>query len=490
MTAGNAAKRVLDESLPPWKTDPSWPRARHERAIRFITEYLTPPKGHGFGEPFTLAPFQRTFLRKALADGIDAAILTTPRGNGKSTFGAALALWALFDDDATGAPQVPIVATKIKQAERSVYGVAADMVKKAEQLRNRCIAYTAIGDKRIFVPYNGGEMFPIANDIDGLQGLDFSLAIFDEIGFQPLESWDALRQASGKRPRSLMVGVGTRGIDKENALHHLLKVTREGEKIPGFYPQEHAAPLGKPVTDRNTWRQANPAIRAHFLRMSALENDLKLTTEGQFRIFRLNQEWEGVESWLGTDGRKTWDALASPHEFVPGAATWLGVDVGLVSDSTAVVAVQYRDDGRLHAKCRTWIPGPDRAVDVTDVMQHIREMAATYAVQAVSFDPRLFQVAAQQLLDQGIEMVEIPQSVERMTPIIRTLHELIKNGGLSHDADPVLSTHVLNAVPRYNDRGFTLQKAKARGRIDGCIALALAVDRAVNASTSVEFIAF
>jgi hypothetical protein len=40
--------------------------------------------------------------------------------------------------------------------------------------------------------------------------------------------------------------------------------------------------------------------------------------------------------------------------------------------------------------------------------------------------------------------------------------------------------HVLNAVPRYNERGFTLQKSKSRGRIDGAIALALACDRAIH----------
>jgi hypothetical protein len=33
-------------------------------------------------------------------------------------------------------------------------------------------------------------------------------------------------------------------------------------------------------------------------------------------------------------------------------------------------------------------------------------------------------------------------------------------------------------VPRFNDRGFTLAKGKSRGRIDACIALALAVERA------------
>jgi phage terminase large subunit-like protein len=489
VSGGNAAKRVLNDQPGPWKGS-DWPKGRYERAVKFIETYCRPPKGRGHGETLKLASFQKKFLKAILANGVDASVLTTPRGNGKSTFGGAVAVWALFDDDETGAPQVPIVATTITQAIRSCYGVAVSMIKADKELLSRVLIYTGIGTNRVTVPFNGGELFPISNDPDGLQGLDYSFALFDEIGFQPLESWDSLRLASGKRDRSLIVGVGTRGLDRENALHHLLKVYHEGTKLPGFVLHEHSAPLGKPVTDKASWRAANPAIRSGFLRQSALETDLGLTPEGHFRIFRLNQEWEGVDSWLGSDGRKHWDALRSPYEFADGASTWIGVDVGLKRDSTAVVALQRRPDGHLHAKCRLWLPTNDEPVDVTDVMQHIRNLAAQYHVEAVSFDPRFFDVPAKMLHDEGLAMVEIPQSVERMTPACGNLLEIIKRAELRHDGDYAFATQVLNAVPRFNERGFTLQKSKSRGRIDACIALALAVERAAQPAAAVEFIAF
>ena len=75
-------------------------------------------------------------------------------------------------------------------------------------------------------------------------------------------------------------------------------------------------------------------------------------------------------------------------------------------------------------------------------------------------------------------MVEIPQSIERMTVAIGGLYEAIMAGKLSHDADELFATHILNAVPRFNDRGFTLTKSRSRGHIDAAIALALAVERA------------
>jgi phage terminase large subunit-like protein len=473
-------KRLADTSLPPWKTEARWKRirTRHGRAIRFIESYCRSPKGKGHGQLIRLAPFQKSWLEEALGDGIDVSLLITPRGNGKSTFGGALAAWAAYDDDETGAPQVPITATTIGQAVRSCYGVALAMIRAEPELVRRSLIYTGISTPRVYVPYNGAEVFPLSNDPDGLQGLDYSLAIIDEIGFQPLVSWDSLRLASGKRDRSLAVGLGTPGLDRDNALYHLRKLVHEGAILPGLRFREYAAPDGCALDDRRAWRIANPAM-GRFLRQSALVTDLAMTPEGHFRAFRLGQWVDGTDSWLGPSGRAVWDGLLDPLPLVHDRPAWLGIDVGIKRDSTAVVIVQGRDDGRFHATCRVWIPTAEEPVDVTDVMAYIRDMADRLPVRAVSFDPRFFDVPAKMLADEGLPMVEVPQSVELMTRAIGNLYERIKSGQISHNGDEVFATHILNAVPRFNERGFTLQKSKSRGRIDAAIALALALERAL-----------
>jgi phage terminase large subunit-like protein len=181
-----------------------------------------------------------------------------------------------------------------------------------------------------------------------------------------------------------------------------------------------------------------------------------------------------------------WDALYEPQEPLLEAPAWIGVDVGLKRDSTAVVMVQRRPDGKLHAWCRLWIPLKDEPVDVTDVMGHLRELAVKYRVEAISYDPRFFDVPAKMLADEGLNLIEVPQSVERMTAVCGSLLEIIKRGELRHNGDEAFSTHVLNAVARINERGFTLQKSKSRGRIDAVIALGLAVDRALHPTTEQE----
>ena len=54
---------------------------------------------------------------------------------------------------------------------------------------------------------------------------------------------------------------------------------------------------------------------------------------------------------------------------------------------------------------------------MTDVMEHLRELCRAYEVEAISFDPRFFDVPAKMLADEGLPLIEIPQSVERMTSV-------------------------------------------------------------------------
>lgn len=427
-----------------------------------------------------LGQFQKDWLHRVLAEQVTAAVISLPRGNGKSTFLASLALWALFDSDPdSGAPQIPIVATTVLQAIRSVYGVAISMVNAEPELSMRSIQYSAIGARKVTVPSNDGEMFPVSSDVSTLQGLDPSLAVCDEIGFQSQESWDSLLLASGKRPNSLVVGIGTPGLDRDNALWHLRKLTFEQKAMDGFIYTEYAAEHGTKVDDIQQWKLANPALNEGFMSLKAMTTAYELSPESHFRIFRLGQWVQGTDNWLGSDGRALWDLLLdTQYHLIKGAGTFVGLDVGIKRDSTAVVCVQVREDGRLHAVSKIWLPKKDEPVDIEQVMEYIRQLSNEYKIAAVSFDPRFFDVPAKMLYDEGIPMVEIPQSVERMTPIIGNLYELILNKGLTHEQDELFETQILNAVTKLNERGFTLQKSKSRGRIDAAIALALAVDRA------------
>ncbi len=452
----------------------AWRGSYHGKTIRFLETYCPIPKGHGYGKPLKLATWQKEQIEAIYAKDVDAAVLSFPRGNGKSTLEAGLAVAAGFMGNGTGAPSVPIIATTVGQAIRSVYMTAAAMVAKSPELKRRSASYSGMGHTRILIHPNGGEIFPMANAEGAIQGLDPTLAIADEIGFQPMSAWGGLVQAGGKRARSLILGMGTPGVDHENALY-AIRESLLGGPLPRFHFREWAAEEGASLDDREQWRIANPAIGAGFLRESALETDLRLMPAARFRIFRLGQWVEGFESWLGEDGGSLWRETEDEYHMIPGAPTWVGVDAAITRDTTAVVILQEREDGRLHTQAKFWQPTRDEPTDISDVMRYIRILADTYKLQSVAFDPRFMDWPAKVLTDEKIPMVEVSQGVDRMTSYVGDLYSVIREKGLTHPRDPVFTQHVLSAQARHNERGFTLKKDRDYRHIDGAIALTLAL---------------
>jgi phage terminase large subunit-like protein len=307
------------------------------------------------------------------------------------------------------------------------------------------------------------------------------VAVLDEAAFAVQETWDALLLAAGKRPESKCVGVGTPSFDPENAMLTVERAWKSGQTIPGFEFLEHVAPEGCDHRDERVWPLANPGLvtKPPILAIDALRTSLAISPEQSFRCFRLAQ-WPTAAAggWLGDAGSELWDRLTDPYEFVAGAATWAAVDMSQRSDCSAVVAGQFRDDGRFHVKAKVWYPPDGGTVDPRDVMEHLRRLDRDCDLRQVVYDPRFFDLPALQLRDEGLPIVEFPQSLDRMTPAVMGCHEAISRGEVTHDEDDVFRRHILNAQPAYTDRGFTLSKAKSAkttaGKIDAAVALCMA----------------
>lgn len=486
---GGNRKTVGNTSEPPWALWKGYSRPAH--AIKFMQTYCRTPTGHRPRELIVFSKAQLDWFEEILSGDVNQAVKSCPRGEGKSTEMAALACWATFAENESGDPQVPIIGTRVAQAKKSIYDVVTKMVELEPELSSRSKVYTGIGQERVDVPWTGGSCFPMANNVDGLQGLNPSVAIMDEIGFQPDDAWASLVLALGKRPWSIAIGTGTPGFTYENALWSQRKAYLEREaareeerRVTGEEPEpddlsytEIAADPECEITDEQIVK-ANPSITAGYKALKDIKKKLRTMPESRFRIFHLGQWVEGVESWLGDTGRAIWRDLVDPYEFIPNEPTWVGIDVGIKSDSTAIVWGQRRPDGRLHVKCKIWMPEGDKIVDINDINQFLRELHGMYKVKEFAYDPRLFQFPAMALLKDGLPMVEMAQGLERMSPAFTNLLRELKTGGITHDDDRDFEKQILAGRPKNNERGFTLFKIKYTMKIDACYALAMMFDRA------------
>jgi phage terminase large subunit-like protein len=207
-----------------------------------------------------------------------------------------------------------------------------------------------------------------------------------------------------------------------------------------------------------------------------MEIAVRQTSEIAVRRYRLNQ-WVRTpdDSWLP---QGAWELCRGDAKLVPGAPTWIGVDMALKRDTTAAVAVQHVD-GKIVTQAKIWLP-EGGIMDVAALESHLLEMAKMYDVQEIAYDPAFFQRSAEALAEQGMPMVEFPQSPQRMIPACGHLYEVIVNQKLVHDGNPIFTDQVLSAAQRMKDTGWTLSKGKSKRKIDAVIALAIAVDRATT----------
>ena len=104
-------------------------------------------------------------------------------------------------------------------------------------------------------------------------------------------------------------------------------------------------------------------------------------------------------------------------------------------------------------------------------------------VQVVAYDRWRMNLMQKELERIGVElpMAEFGQGFKDMSPAIDALESELLNGRIAHGNHPVLTMCAANAVISKDAAGNRkLDKAKATGRIDGLVALAMAFGAAGN----------
>jgi len=414
-----------------------------------------------------LEDFQRLILGEIFA-GRRELLCLLPRGNGKTTLFSALGLFHLLT---TPKPAVYCAAAGTDQA-RLMFEAARDMAARHPEI-----------DRRITPRYKelrveGGFLRVLSSDAPRAHGLQPTLALVDELhAHHSPDLYVALRTALGKREGAQLATISTAGYDHASTLGRLREkalslsdVARDGTltvaRSPSFTMLEWACAEDGDLEDPEVLKTANPAT---FVTEDFLAEQIQSPGLHPLEVARFHGNvWTATaDSWLPVGA---WQSCAGDATIEDGEPVWVGVDVGGERSASAVVWVT--EDLRVGAA----IYHGDEAV--LDCLAKVRQLAATYTVAEVAFDPWRFGQAAIELEREGLPVIAFPQSNVRMVPASELLYAAVKERRLEHPDDPQLNRHMAAVVARQTERGPRLDKAKSRHQIDGAVALAMAIDRA------------
>jgi phage terminase large subunit-like protein len=225
---------------------------------------------------------------------------------------------------------------------------------------------------------------------------------------------------------------------------------------------------------RQPW-QLGPEGRAYYAEQA------RILRAGTFARLHKN-EWVSAESAF--IGAEDWDAIVDPtlSPSLNGSSVFVGVDLGVKSDSSAVVAVGWRRQTKqlLTAFHRIWRPTRNKPVNLDEVKLYIQEIHRLHHVNGIFADPSQCFLLIQQLQQIGIRVQEFPQTVSNTVKMGETLFSLVRDKNLVAYKSADLREHILNAVGIETPSGVRMVKGKTSKKIDAAIALSMACVAAVQ----------
>jgi phage terminase large subunit-like protein len=464
------------------------------------------------------------------------------KGNGKSPIAAGIGLYGLVADGESGAEIYSAATTReqagilFRDAKAFVEGSAA--LSKRLKVDKNNIAYVA----------RNSYFRPVSSEHRGLDGKRPHIALIDEIHEHPSAMVvDKMRAGTKGRRQALIFEITNSGYDRHSVCyqHHeytekILEGVVENDSWFGFMSGldvcDPCAGGGKTIptdgcndcdswTDETKWIKANPGldviIPRKYLREQVEEALEMPSKENIVKRLNFNIWTESVTKWLSLD---KWNACSDPvdAERLEGRTCYGGLDLSSVTDVAAWVKVFppeaigkpyevlcrfFIPEDNMHERVRrdkvpydVWVrkgfitATPGNIIDYAFILDAIRQDTEDYDIAELAFDRWGSQKITTDLQDIGFELegrkslIQFGQGFASMAAPTKELEKMVGKKEIAHGGNPVLTWMVSNTVVRTDPAGnMKPDKEKSTERIDGVVALIMALSRATlqNETTSV-----
>lgn len=464
------------------------------------------PEGTNVGQPVRLRDWQREILAGVYGSPTRRAIISYGRKNGKTSLAACLLLLHLCGPEAR--PNAQLFSDALSRDQAAIlFALAAKMVRLSPDLS----AYVAIRDtaKQLVCGELGTLYRALSADAETAFGLSPSFMVHDELGQvrgPRSRLYEALETAAAGQPSPLSIVISTQAPTDGDLLSVLIDDAKRGED-PRTKLFLWAADLDRDPFDVETIKQANPAFgdfqNADEVVQQAESARRMPSREAAYRNLILNQRINLVNPFIS---RSVWEANGDKPDadVFNDSEVFLGLDLSARNDLTALVAVAQDVDGVWHVDPHFFVPQvgigershrdrvpydtwaregwlhtmPGASVDYARVAEWLVEYCEPRDIGGIAFDRWRIDVFKAELARLGAELPLQPfgQGFKDMTPALDTLESELANQHLRHGLHPVLTMCAANAVATRDPSGNRkLDKSKATGRIDGMVALAMAM---------------
>ena len=438
------------------------------------------------------------------------------RKNAKSTISSGIGLYMTAADGEGGA-EVYSAATTRDQA-RIVFDDAKNMLKMSRKTLGRLLGSNKLA---IFQEATASKFEPLSSEANNLDGLNIHCAIVDELhAHKTRDVWDVLETATGARLQSLLFGITTAGFNKEGICYeqrdYAIKVLKGVVEDDTYFALIYTLDPDDDPFDETVWQKANPGLgvckRWDDLRRLAKKAKEQVAARTNFLTKHMNV-WVSAESaWMDMIRWENAPPLPPAHELKT-YPLWVGVDLAHKIDICAAAKVWRGNNGDVYTDYKFWLPEgrlercsrqmaelyrkwadmgvltltDGDVIDHGEIKSDLVEWVSGENLKEIGFDPWSALQFSLALAEDGLPLVEVPQTVRNFSEAMKEVESLVYAERLHHGGHPVMSWMMANVTvkPDKNDNIFP-NKSTPEAKIDGPAALFTAVSRLLVNGGEVE----
>ncbi|MGN2369267.1 terminase large subunit [Clostridium cagae] len=436
------------------------------------------------------------------------------RKNGKGSLVTWIIIYLFYTESVYGAEYI-IVANTRDQAT-NLFNSILITIKNNKTLKK----YVKITESKKMIERKkfNTTLRVLSNDGSNLDSYASYITVLDEVHeYKSDEAYSKLITGMGLWDEPIMFTTTTAssGEDETNLEYQMYSYSKELEigKVDDetFFYDIYEAEKGSEIMDVEQWIKANPALGVFkkiddFIKLAKKALTMK-TFEAKFRRLYLNQH-------IATDDIKNainmelWNKCLRDIDLkeLKGMKCWCGLDLSSKNDITGFIMVFYdetndkyivvpylftaRDtmiereelDGNTYTqwvKDKWLIATEGKYIKFNEVLEHIQSLDNEYPIEKLGFDRWGSQTILNVLEDEW-DIVPLGQGTVTMTQAINDFENLLVDERLIIANNHVFNIMAKNCIAIVTEAGVKYSKLKSKFKIDGIIAMLMALMLAVE----------